>query len=354
MKPIDSHSRSRAACGPEIPIAKFPAIFAKLSPARPSSVFISYWRFAAERQRIFFKRLAGEPPPWTNDEILRFYKFTNAYRASDRVSQYLIRHVLYNRRCSAEDLFFRCLIFKVFNKIETWELLETNLGEIAASAFDERVYDRVLSEAIRAGQPIYSAAYIMPSGGAWMRSARKHQMHLRLLRKMMDDRLWERIAAAPSMGRAFELLRAYPTIGDFLAYQYVTDLNYSTLTNFSEMEFVVPGPGAKNGIRKCFESLGGLTEPELIRYVADHQDFFFRECGVNFQDLWGRPLQLVDCQNLFCEVDKYARVRHPEFSQLTGRTRIKQVFKGSRPLPPPFYPPKWRLKILNSRDAGHA
>ena len=54
------------------------------------------------------------------------------------------------------------------------------------------------------------------------------------------------------MQEAFDLIRAYPTIGDFLAYQYVTDVNYSTVTDFTEMEFVVPGPGAIDGIRKCF------------------------------------------------------------------------------------------------------
>jgi hypothetical protein len=51
---------------------------------RPSKVFDTYWRFAAERQEIFFRRIAGAPPPWTADPILREFKFTNAYRASDR------------------------------------------------------------------------------------------------------------------------------------------------------------------------------------------------------------------------------------------------------------------------------
>jgi len=44
------------------------------------------------------------------------------------------------------------------------------------------------------------------------------------------------------MRASFDLLKSYATIGDFLAYQYLIDLNYSTLLNFSEMEFVVPGP----------------------------------------------------------------------------------------------------------------
>jgi hypothetical protein len=29
--------------------------------------------------------------PWTSDPIIQVHKFTNAYRAADRVSQYLIK-----------------------------------------------------------------------------------------------------------------------------------------------------------------------------------------------------------------------------------------------------------------------
>jgi hypothetical protein len=56
-------------------------------------------------------------------------------------------------------------------------------------------------------------------------------------------------------------------------------------------------------------------------------------------------LQLIDCQNLFCEVDKYARVVHPEVECQSGRTRIKQKF-SPRPDPlPQWYPPKWGLQL---------
>ena len=298
----------------------FPAvvqnIVVKLAPAKPTKVFYAYWYLATERQHVFFNRLANLLPPWTEDEIIQNYKFTNAYRASDRVSQYLIRNVLYDKPRSGETLFFRCLLFKIFNKIETWELLQANVGDICVDTFDEHIYDEVLTKAMRQKRPIYSAAYIMPSGGFWAKCVFKHQMHLKLLRKMLNERVWEKLSAARSMGAAFELLRAYPTIGDFLAYQYVTDINYSRLTNFTEMEFVVPGPGAKNGIQKCFTSLGGLTESEIIRYVTDNQEFFFEQLDLPFRNLWGRRLQLIDCQNLFCEIDKYSRVRFPEYSEV--------------------------------------
>ncbi len=84
------------------------------------------------------------------------------------------------------------------------------------------------------------------------------------------------------------------------------------MLNFSESEFVVPGPGAKGGISKCFEYKAGLNEMEIIKLVTDCQEQEFQRLGLSFQSLWGRPLQLIDCQNHFVEVDKYARVKHPD------------------------------------------
>lgn len=139
-------------------------VFASLNPAKPTVVFDSYWRFAAERQRVFFARLEGKPAPWSDDPILNEYKFTNAYRASDRVSQYLIKEVIYGGSSEPEEVFFRIILFKLFNKIETWRLLEAQLGGIHWASYRYRDYDRVLSQAMASGNAIYSAAYIMASG----------------------------------------------------------------------------------------------------------------------------------------------------------------------------------------------
>ena len=65
---------------------------------RPTAVFDTYWRFAAARQQVYEARLAGEAPPWTADPILAAHRFTNCYRAADRVSQFLITQVCYRGR----------------------------------------------------------------------------------------------------------------------------------------------------------------------------------------------------------------------------------------------------------------
>jgi hypothetical protein len=99
---------------------------------RTTPVFDAYWEFAAERQRIFFRRLEGVSGAVTTDLILQLFKFTNAYRASDRASQYLLRNIIYRQDLpsDARNVFFRTILFKLFNKIETWQHLEAAIGKI--------------------------------------------------------------------------------------------------------------------------------------------------------------------------------------------------------------------------------
>jgi hypothetical protein len=323
-----------------------PSVLVRLSPAVPTALYETYWKFAAERQAIFFRRFEHNKPPWSIDPIFQTFKFTNAYRAADRVSQYLIRNVIYQGEQSPNELFFRILLFKVFNRIDTWERLVKHFGEVRYSDYSFVEYDRVLESAIGNGSRIYSAAYIMPTGGKGTSESRKHRLHLKLIDRMIADHLPERLTNLRRMADAFAMLRSYPTIGDFLAYQFTTDLNYSTLTDFSESEFVVPGPGAREGIRKCFSSLGGLTEPDIIRFIADRQEEEFSNFEIKFDSLWGRRLQYIDCQNLFCEVAKYTRVAFPDIVGSTGRTRIKQRFVPTTADVEYMFPPKWNLESV--------
>ena len=322
------------------------SIFRSLSPARPTEVYDTYWRFAAERQAVFFRKLEGGNPPWTGDPIIARHKFTNAYRASDRVSQYLIRNVIYDGDQSVPEVFFRTILFKFFNKIETWNLLKSNIGAITWDGYSFDKFDVLLSRALASKTRIYSAAYIMPSGNTVFGHRRKHRNHLKLLERMMDDEVPYQVSGAASMREAFDILRSYPMIGDFLAYQFVTDMNYSEICNFSEMDFVVPGPGARDGIHKCFSDLGGLSEPDIIRLVTDRQEYEFERLGLAFRSLWGRRPQLIDCQNLFCEVSKYARVRHPDVTGVNVRNRIKQVYRPTKEPIEFWFPPKWGINHL--------
>ena len=321
------------------------------SAPQTTRLFELLWRFAADRQRVFRARLSGNYDPSGVDPVIRKYKFTNAYRASDRTSQYLIRNVIYDGQDRAfRDEFARILLFKVFNKIETWQSLERRCGQLNADAICDWQLSEALHEIKASGKPIYSAAYIMPCPRNFGYSA-KHENHIHLLRMMIDEKADEKIQDAGSMEAAYKVLLAYPSIGPFLAYQYLIDLNYSAQLDFSEQEFVVAGPGAKDGLHLSFSDSQDLSESDLIKWTMEQQDRAFEEGLIDFQDLWSRPLQLIDCQNLYCEIGKYVRAAMPGVKIRSGRKKIKQLYRAKSSKVTAWYPPKWGInaKVMSWR-----
>lgn len=304
-------------------------------------VFDTYRYFAAERQEIFFKRLKGESKPWTHDPILSTYKFCNTYRASDRVSQFLIKDVIYKGQYRPEDIIFRILLFKIFNKIETWNYLEDNIGDIKLASFNIERYARLLSEAMASWEVIYTSAYMSCANKVYGFD-KKHENHLTLLEYMFfKDGLAQKIMHAKSLEEVYNILLWYPLIGGFMAYQLAIDLNYSEVLHFDEHSFVKAGPWAERGIKKCFESIGGKSHEYVIARMYENQEHEFKRLGIDFKSLWWRPLQYIDCQGLFCETDKYSRAAFPELK--SNRKRIKAEFKPQGERIEYFYPPKWGL-----------
>lgn len=48
------------------------------------------------------------------------------------------------------------------------------------------------------------------------------------------DHVSEKIIAAKKMEEAFSILKSYPLLGDFMAYQLATDINYSDAVSWRE------------------------------------------------------------------------------------------------------------------------
>ena len=303
-------------------------------------IYDLYWYFAYERQNIFWKKLNGKNAPWTDDEILQTYKFCNSYRVNDRVSQYLLKNVIYNGKVyNDEDMIFRILLFKLFNKESTWELLLDNFRDITLKTFDIKRYSRILENAISNKVKIYNDAYISCANKAFGYD-RKHDNHLALLNKIFNiDKSHLKIINAKNMEEAFIILKSYPLIGNFMAYQLVTDINYSDVVNWKENEFTVAGPGSLRGIKKCFIDKGKMSNEDIIRYMYEHQDEEFKRLNLNFKRILNRPLQLIDCQNIFCELDKYLRQAVPELK--SNRTKIKKKYISSNNSIEYIYPKKW-------------
>ena len=182
----------------------------------------------------------GKPAPWTEDPVIGRYRFTNAYRAADRVSQDLLR-VQYHGPQDVENLVFRTLLFRFFNKSSTWELLEHSLGPLTYDTFVAERYVALLDDALAHGDRIYSAAYILPPPR--LGAIRKHENHLRLISHMMTNEFAKKLYEAPTLEDVYLLIGSYPSLGPFLSFQLTIDLNYSSRLSFDEGHFVVAGPG---------------------------------------------------------------------------------------------------------------
>jgi hypothetical protein len=314
-----------------------------IKPTPRSRIYDLYWYFAAERQSIFMRRVAGEPGPWTDDPILATYKFCNVFRAGDRVSQYLIRKVAYaDGNADPSDVLFRILAFRVFSRNETWEAIIQFLGgQPTIKHLADGSFERAVEFALEQQGKLYTGAFILCANNAYGFS-RKHLNHIALFKHMfIFDNLAVELLAAQSLNEVYQLIRAYPLMGDFMSYQIAIDLNYSPHVNFSENDFTKAGPGSQRGIAKAFSSTGDMSSEDIIQWMVENQDREFERLKLDFNGLWGRKLQAIDCQGLFCELDKYCREAVPELK--SARTRIKARFVESPKPIELFFPPKWGI-----------
>lgn len=311
-----------------------------------TKVFESYWQFASERHRMYIKRLLGAPAPWTKDPIIAQHRFTNVFRASDRVSQDLLR-VQYTPEYhgGTENTVLRTLLFRMFNKTETFAALEDHFGEINTGTFGKhtwRDFAEFLDD-LKKRQTIYTGAYMVNPARSYGYPA-KHWGTLHLLSDMMEMRVPEQVEHSNSLEQVYRLLNSFDSFGPFIAYQMAIDLNMTEVINFDENDFIVPGVGAIRGLKKCFIGLRNICHAHMIRYmVTNQEELSLRYAGSPAPSLFGRSMHLIDAQNVFCEIDKYARAAHPDVI-LGGKVqRIKQTYKPAGELAYPFFPPKWGI-----------
>lgn len=278
---------------------------------------------------------------WTDNPILRKWPFCNTFRVLDKLSQFIIREVIETGSQEPKEIVFRVLLFNSFTKIQTYKLLQEQVGPISWATYDRDKYECVLDQAREEGTSLYTGSFQKPAPNFGREAAFKN--HLDLLEVLMCDDLAGRLAKFVYMADAFEHLASYPGLGDFTAYQLLLNLSYSSVINFSESDFVVAGIGAHSGLSKLFgnsmkkaiEAVPGI-EIDVMRWLQKTQGKHFQRLGLEFSGLGPKrlPMQLCDVEHALCEVDKYARLAHPNIRGLHGRVNIrKKLFN-----PSPDYP----------------
>lgn len=325
----------------------------KMRPPVPRpGIYELYWRFAARRQWAFERRFGGQPRPWSDDPIIERFKFCNVFRAADRISQYMIREVA----CApyqdgAANRLFRIIAFRTFSQSNTWNGLCWRLGgPPALEHLRSGAFEAALDDIKRESGGLYTGAFILCATKAFGYDE-KHRNHVALFKHMFFERsIAQELLNADSLAAIVRILETFPLTGPFMSYQIAIDLNYSDLINFDEDDFTQAGPGALRGIKKAFIDTGDYAPSDIIKRMVDLQELEFHRLDLPFNGLWGRRLHAIDCQGLFCELDKYCREAAPELS--SSRSRIKARFIPSPELIRFCFPLKWGLTIQPSASVG--
>lgn len=319
---------------------------------KPTPQFNMLWYWLAERQEIYVRRQQGLPrEEWTNDPIMRDFRFCNAYRVLDRESQFLIREVIQKGKQTPVEIAFRVLLYDIFTRQSTYELLQQHIGKLQWKTYNRERYSEVLRS--HKGS-LYTAAFQKTSSSdAATKNRPRYEAHLDDLERFMSDKLPRRIAKATHSVEVYEYFLWQRSYAHFKSYQVTVNFTYTPLLNFNANDFVVPGPGARKGLTRMFgTSLASAcakdptAEMRALLWLTRTQQEHFERCGLEFKLLNGdRPLEVPDIEHAVCELDKYLR---------GGARKVYKVAEGGARLPPPVLPEAWKQKARRESNVREA
>jgi hypothetical protein len=306
-------------------------------PLRPAGVQ-KFFRYARLRHEVYLRRQQGLPPPWTNDPVLREYRFTNIFRETDRTTQWFREHVR-DRYDGTPEVLPATVVFRWFNKIETGEAMWA-CEEGFRTYFDSwlRTGDvpalRARIRHARGDGPYVNGAYIIKSpNGMSKLDGVLHACELfRTTKQPSDHGIWQWdwrdvadkcLKSHWSLENMWTWLRQHDYQGDFTAYEVVTDLRHTHLLRGAPdiMTWANAGPGAVRGLNRVQGRpvAGSLRKHESL---AEMQALLARsQSRMLWPPEWGH-WEMREVEHTLCEYDKWERAR-------TGEGTPKQRYAGT-------------------------
>lgn len=284
------------------------------------------FHWISERYKIHLKKdVLKLKKPWTNDEILQNYKFTNVRREHDKETKWLIKNICSNSSLSLKNKILNIILFRLFNKSQTLELI--GLQDFDNKSLNSSIIKVKLRD--KKDVPFFSNAFYTSGPKSVANKLFKNEENLvikiiLLVHLYNSKKISENIVKCKSQNQVYNLLLSLPGIGKFLAYQIFVDLTYTPFFLFSENEFVIAGPGCIKGLNYIFEDFSGMNYEESLFWLRDNQIKLFSPFKYNpdelFSDLakYDRFLNIMSLENCMCEISKYIRCLKKE-----GRPRIR-------------------------------
>lgn len=276
-----------------------------------------YW--ISERQRIYDKKSAGAPKPWTNDEILRDNKFCNVYREQDKTTVWIAENWR-TPHADHVDLWFAMLVARLINNPDSLKALGVPLPW-SADRFLKRLKARR-----GGGAKVFSGAYIVSTNGVAMDKLVYLATHV--LTPIWEARKTVRPRVGDTLDALHKRLTAFNGVGSFIGAQVVADMKYvAPLASAADWwSFASSGPGSRRGLNRIMgrpvDASWSETEwrralCELGVALADDKKY----TALRASGALPTPIHCQDLQNCLCEFDKYMRC-------LNGEGRMKATYNG--------------------------
>lgn len=334
-----------------------------------------------ERMAIWKRRFIDKQErPWTDNEILRDYKFTNVYRDLDRNSQWQIKNIILDEKLDLKNLIWKMMVFRFFNNPETFEFnpkkkgvaIQPNLfgtsvksGLKQAEAieelipatkwrngipdydeYDEDEFSRFIAGVRSSGQNPYTTAYLINSQAT--PGMPRDYCYTRSVIPTLHEKIPEIIKVVQTAEKPEDIINfliKMPAVALFIAHEFYQDFTYISkytdreFMKFNQDDFTNVGPGASIGIRLIYPSIDTIKEQKAMIYRLRDEaesmlDFIAKSKGVpNYYVEWNkekRCYEITDKCNItlhqiemwLCEFQKYWKM-----TIKTGKQRSKFVPK---------------------------
>ena len=264
-----------------------------------------YW--IRERESIRLKKEAGEPKPWTDDEILQRYRFCNVKRMDDKVSQWLLKN-WYEPFFDHPNMLVACALARFFNLPSTLESIGFPT-EYNATRIKQKL------RALKKQGTIFNAAYMVRGNDGRDKVSCVIDYSITPLFK-------NPIAInTQSMEKTWEQLVEQPGFGSFMAGQVVADLRWGLSGSWRDKKRWAPvGPGSARGMNRLL-GLDPDTLMQQSKFMLLLRNLVQRDLRPSLPRSITRRLEMQDWQNCLCEYDKYCRC--------IGGGRCKQTYPGT-------------------------
>ena len=284
-----------------------------------------YWQVERENIRLQ-KEVSNFPPPWTVDPILQQYKFCQVFREEDRTTRWFKQHI---REPMREDdgVLMATVIFRWFNYIPTGRTL------IKHDLLKNWNREKAIEE-IKKQDKWVTGAFIVksPNGMDKVTGVAECISHMWERKDYMIKKLVERRDNnESSLEYCWKLLREYPYMGPFMAYEVVTDLRFTYLLQGAKDKYTWAnaGPGAMRGLNRltgrpldfCQRSHDWNSEMVALYEIA------LEKLPTNITFRNDLPYEMREIEGGLCEFDKYSRIYKGE-----GRTRSTYRYNEDLPL----------------------